>query len=351
MVFSMRFFFGKGRQTLELEARRKVIIDCDPGIDDALALMLAVRSPELDILGITIVSGNIEAMQCYWNAKKVLALMDREDIPVHLGSRAPLYTPLETAEDTHGDDGLGGLGATLAYKPPVDTTAVDFILETLEREEAGTVSIIAIGPLTNVAAARKQAPETLARVQEMVSMGGAFRCSGNVSPVAEFNYWVDPDAARDVLTGLKCPLTMVGLDVTWPVVFTPLHAGLLSQFDDPLADFIVGMMRFYTDFHWKEQHILGSVINDPVAVAYFIDRSLCCGTDYPVTVVTGGEARGMSLVDARYYPEKRPNCRVLTQVDADGVLAFVLTRLFPEWEEDITECIKINGKRGAWTHE
>lgn len=323
--------------------KRKVIIDCDPGIDDALAIMLACRSPELEILGITIVSGNINGYQCAENALQILKVMNRLDIPVYLGATQPLLRDMVVAEETHGSDGLGGVKFEKIENVRYQEGAVDFILNTLKTEEH--VSVLAIGPLTNIALALQTDKAAVSRMDELVLMGGAFKSHGNCSPVAEFNFWADPDAAEMVLNQLGRPITMVGLDVTREVVLTPNYIELLRQFKDPVADCIVDITRFYLDFHWEQERTLGCVINDPLAIAYFIDSSICSGKAYYVDVVTEGKAIGMSMVDVGNIYKRKPNCFVLTQVQARAFMEMFMTRLFPDHREDITAVLS-NEKYG-----
>ncbi|MDO4288003.1 MAG: nucleoside hydrolase [Eubacterium sp.] len=313
--------------------KRNVIIDCDPGIDDALALMLACASEELNILGITIVSGNIRGEQCAENALQVLKLMGRLDIPVYLGETRPLRRDIVAAEETHGDDGLGGVTLPPVEEVRYQKDAIEFLRTSLTENE--DVTVLAIGPLTNIAVLLEKYPEAARRMRELIFMGGAFKSHGNCSPVAEFNFWADPDAAGYVLNHLGRPTTMVGLDVTREVVLTPNYRELLHQLKEAQADFIVAITRFYTDFHWAQERTLGCVINDPLAVAYLLDPSICGGEDYYVDVVTEGKAIGMSMVDVGGITGKAPNCRVLTQVDAKAFMVLFLNRLFPAHRRDI----------------
>ena len=192
----------------------KVIIDCDPGIDDALALLLALASPGLDVAGITTVSGNVPADMGARNAKKVLRQADRQEVPVYIGEMTPLGGTYVDAMDTHGSDGLGE-----SFLPEVpggfpEKTAVEFLEETLEKEET---DILALGPLTNLARLFRKRPELIGRVPRLVSMGGSFRSHGNCSPVAEYNYWCDPEAAKicyELFAEAGKKIEMVGLDVT-----------------------------------------------------------------------------------------------------------------------------------------
>ncbi|MEA5074368.1 MAG: nucleoside hydrolase [Eubacterium aggregans] len=315
---------------------KNVIIDCDPGIDDALALMLACRSPQLNILGVTIVSGNTRGEQCAKNAVQILKLMDREDIPVYLGETTPLKQALKTAEDTHADDGLGGMADQKGgFKYHLN--AIDFILKTLQSDIP--IDIIAIGPLSNIARCLKQDAKNLRRLQTLTVMGGAFRSHGNCSPVAEFNFWADPDAAELVFKNLNRPITMVGLDVTRQVVMTPNYTQLIHYFGGPIAECIEGMIAFYTDFHWKQEKTLGIVVNDPLALAYYLNPELCGGEDYYVSIVTEGKATGMSMVDVQGIEGRAPNAHVLTEVDAAGFFKYFLGQLFPEQRQTICEII------------
>ena len=249
--------------------KKKVIIDCDPGIDDSLALILALNSPELDVIGITTVSGNVKSDQGARNALKVLRLMGREDIPVYIGEEIPLERELVTAQDTHGEDGLGETD----YKEAdveINYGGVDFILNSARNE---SISIIALVPLTNLAKAIEKDNVGFNMISEIISMGGAFKSHGNCSQVAEFNYWVDPHSVREVFEKSTVPFSMVGLDVTREIVLTPNIIELINQIGGDLANFIVDITRFYIDFHWKQERTLGCVINDPLAVGASLNLS------------------------------------------------------------------------------
>lgn len=318
--------------------KRKVIIDCDPGIDDALALMLACASDDLDVLGITIVAGNIPAKQCAENALRILKLMGRLDIPVFLGAESPLKRQSVTASEVHSNDGLGGVNLESVTETRYYEDAVGFMTETLTKQN--NVSIIAIGPLTNIAHLIQQSSHAAAQVEQLVVMGGAFRTSGNTSPVAEFNFYADPHAAEIVFNQLERPITMVDLDVTRQVILSALHRELLHQLHNPKADFILAITRYYTDFYWQKNHVLGCVIHDPLAVAYFIRPELCHGIDCHVDIVTEGKAEGMCIIDETGITGKRPNCRVLTQVDANSVMHLLFSRLFPANVENIAQAFE-----------
>ncbi|MCI6019836.1 MAG: nucleoside hydrolase [Clostridiales bacterium] len=310
-----------------MNSTKKVIIDCDPGIDDSLALMLALDSPELEIAGITVVCGNVPTKLGCENVLKVLNLYGREDVPVYRGEEKPLSRMLVTAQDTHGMDGLGETGYEVPDDFSVNEGAVDFLIETLKTSQ--DISIIALGPLTNIACALKKCPEAFKNLKMLVTMGGSYKSHGNCSPVAEFNYWVDPEAAGFVYENLKRPIHMVGLDVTRKIVLTPDLISLICRFDDRKSWFVTEITKFYVDFHWNQEQILGCVINDPLAVAYFIDPSLCEGIDAYTAVETEGMCAGQTVVDAYGFWKKTPNAKVLTETDTKAFMTMFLNRLFP----------------------
>ena len=314
--------------------RKKVIIDCDPGIDDSLAIMLALSMEELDVLGITIVAGNSPADMGYENALKILQFMDRLDIPVFKGADKPLERELVNALDTHGPDGLGE-----SYLPPVSedacqrqtVSAVSFMKKTLRDSSASDpVSIIALGPLTNVAALAMEDPAAFSAIGTIVSMGGSCKSHGNCSPVSEYNYWCDPEAAAFVyreMDRLGKMIHMVGLDVTRKIVLTPDLLSYMKRLDQRMGDFVGRITKFYFDFHWEWEHLIGCVINDPLAVAYFACRDLCSGIERYVQVETQGICRGQSVVDTMNFYRHAPNAVVLMEVDAPAFFKLFFTRL------------------------
>ncbi len=318
--------------------KRKVIIDCDPGIDDSLAILLALNSEELEVLGLTIASGNVPARLGAKNALKTLQIANRLDIPVYIGEEIPLQRELITAQDTHGEDGLGE-----NFYEDVDAKilegGVDFIIETLQNNE--DVSIIALGPLTNIAKALMKNKEAFDNLDEFVSMGGAFRIHGNCSPVAEFNYWVDPHAAQYVYKHLSKKIHMVGLDVTRKIVLTPNIIEFINRLDRDMSKFITEITRFYIDFHWNQESVIGCVINDPLAVAYFIDRNLCSGFDSYVEVVEEGIAIGQSIVDSFDFYKNNHNAHILTQVDEKAFMKMFLGRIFKDYKEIIETTLEV----------
>ncbi|MDH2473107.1 nucleoside hydrolase [Clostridium perfringens] len=323
--------------------KRKVIIDCDPGIDDALAIILALKSKEIEVIGITTVSGNVESLQGAKNALKVLKLLGRLDIPVYLGESKPIKRELVTAQDTHGEDGLGETFLEEVSSEYIRENGVDFILNTLKNQE--NVSIIALGPLTNLCRAIEKDSETFHRVKEIVSMGGAYKSHGNCSPVAEFNYWVDPHGAREFLKKFNGEFTMVGLDVTREIVLTPNLREMIHQFKDEIGDFIYDITRFYVDFHWEQERTLGCVINDPLAVEYFINRELCEGFKAYVDIACEDISMGQSVVDVADFYKKRKNVFVLDKVNSKEFIISFLNKIFPSHKEDIKNVLN-NPKYG-----
>ena len=320
------FLFCKKLERIKME-KRKVIIDCDPGIDDSLAIMLALKSPEIELMGITIVCGNSPVEMGAGNARKVLRHMNRLDVPVYIGESSPLKRDYVNALDTHGADGLGEsfLPEVEGYQQEI--TAVDFMSDILKKEK---ISVIALGPMTNLATLIKRDKEAFCSIEELVSMGGTFKSHGNCSPVAEYNYWCDPDAAALVYstlheTGKK--IHMVGLDVTRDIVLTPTLLEYICRLDNETGEFIRKIRKFYFDFHWEWEHIIGCVINDPLAVAYFLDPSLCLGFDSYVQIETEGISLGQSVVDSMNFYRQTPNATVLTEVDVYGFFQLFLSRL------------------------
>ncbi|HIV53226.1 MAG TPA: nucleoside hydrolase [Candidatus Mediterraneibacter norwichensis] len=323
----------------------KVIIDCDPGIDDALALLLALASPELDVAGITTVSGNVPADRGARNAKKVLRQADRQDVPIYIGEMAPLGGTYADAMDTHGSDGLGE-----SFLPDVpgefpEKPAVEFLEETLEKEET---DILALGPLTNLARLFQKRPELIRRVSRFVSMGGSFRSHGNCSPVAEYNYWCDPEAAKicyELSAEAGKKIEMVGLDVTRQIVLTPNLISYMERLDKKTGGFVRKITGFYMDFHWEYEGIIGCVINDPLAAAYLIDPSMCSGFDSFLEVETEGICRGQTVVDSMNFWKKNPNSHVLTETDAKRFMSFFLSRILKKedgtkWRQEELSCLE-----------
>ena len=310
--------------------RRKVIIDCDPGIDDSLAIMLALSMEELDVIGITVVAGNAPVEMGYENALKVLRFMNRLDVPVFRGADKPWKRAFINALDTHGPDGFGdsnipGVPAALYKKQ--QKTAAEFLADALQEEG---ISVIALGPMTNFASLAKEAPDAFGHIDTLVSMGGSFKSHGNCSPVAEYNYWCDPDAAAFVykeMDRIGKKIHMVGLDVTRRIVLTPDLLTYMKRLSPDIGVFVERITKFYFDFHWEWEHLIGCVINDPLAVAYFVQRDLCTGFESYVQIETQGISIGQSVVDAMDFYKHIPNAVVLTDVDPSAFFRMFFSRL------------------------
>ena len=315
--------------------KRKVIIDCDPGIDDSLAIMLALKSPEIEVIGITIVCGNSPVEMGFGNAKKILKQMNRLDVPVYIGESPPLRRDYVNALDTHGEDGLGEsfLPEVTGYQQQI--SAVDFLADVLKKEK---VSIIELAPMTNLARLIQKDKEAFSCIEEIVSMGGSFKSHGNCSPVAEYNYWCDPDGASLVYETLHQngqKIHMVGLDVTRKIVLTPDLLEYMCRLNKETGEFVKKITKFYFDFHWEWEHMIGCVINDPLAVAYFADHSLCSGFDAYTAVETGGISIGQTVVDSMNFYKKESNSVVLTQTDPVRFFTFFFSCLLNKAPDEL----------------
>ena len=331
-----------------MNEKRKVIIDCDPGIDDTLALMLALSSPELDIVGITVVCGNAPVNLGVENTKKVLNLMGRMEIPIYHGEEIPLVRDYVSAQDTHGMDGLGETNYPPVHSDNIHEDAAGFIVEALKKHKE--LSIIALGPLTNIAKALKLNQEAFRRLDRFVCMGGNFRSHGNCSPVAEYNFWCDPDAAKEVFEQfelLNNKVHMIGLDVTRKIVLTPDLVSYLKRINEEKGSFVESIVQFYFDFHWKYEEIIGCVINDPLAVAYFINPSVCDGFEAFTTVETEGICIGQSVVDSMDFWKRDKNSRILTKVNVKDFFEMFIERIFggnPTQTSNILEVLGITNE-------
>ena len=319
--------------------RQKVIIDCDPGIDDMLALMLALQAPELEVVGITVVCGNVPVELGVENTFRCLERCHRLDIPVYQGAATPLTREFISAQDTHGMDGLGETYFPRTSEKTIEVQdAATYLATTFAQPTA--ISVIALGPLTNIAQALQQNPQLGEHMQRFVSMGGTYKSHGNCSPVAEYNYWCDPDAAAYVFQQLHQTIEMVGLDVTREIVFTPTLIEYCQRINPEIGQFIQAITRFYVDFHWQQEHILGCVINDPLAVAYFIYPPICTGFEIFKAVETTSNSMGQTIVDRYDFWQKPANSKILTEVDTYSFFGKFLTVILHAQEELIQTDLK-----------
>lgn len=310
-----------------------VLIDCDPGQDDALALLLALASPELDVVGVTSVAGNQTVDKTTANALRVLELAGRNDISVARGAEGPLAGELVVAADAHGETGLDGPDLPPPSAEPVAARAADFLAERLLAAPE-PVTVVAIGPLTNLALLLEEHPEAAGRIARIVIMGGAIGV-GNQTPSAEFNIWIDPEAAAQVFaTGL---VTMVGLDVTNKALLTRADADRIRD-AGPVGAAAAAMLDFYLDFYLGFYDHGGAPIHDALAVAHVFRPDLLVLEERRVDIeVAHGLCRGRTVVDMRRRrrgPE--PNARVAVDVDVEGFRELLLGRLgaFPPTSPD-----------------
>ncbi|MGM0212504.1 nucleoside hydrolase [Enterococcus sp. AZ109] len=319
---------------------QQVIIDCDPGIDDALALEFAIKSKELDVLAITVVAGNAPVDIGVENAFKVLERCDRLDIPVYRGAEAPLKRSYVSAQDTHGMDGFGESEIIRRSTVHVqEETAEAFLANFFAKKRE--VGILALGPLTNIALALKSNQKLGQNMQRFVTMGGTYKSHGNCSPVAEYNYWCDPDAAKVVYETLDTLVEMVGLDVTREIVFSPNILEYCHRISPDTGDYLRKLTRFYFDFHWQYEHLLGCVINDPLAVAYYISPEICSGFESYTTVETTGMSIGQTLVDRYNFWQKEPNAKILETVNTKEFFTQFLTVLLDAPEATIASDLNL----------
>lgn len=318
---------------------QKIIIDTDPGIDDAVAILLALAAKdELDVVALTTVNGNVGVEQVTENAFKILDIAGRNDIPVYKGNGKPLMRENDHCEEFHGDDGLGNLGMETTGRTPEEESAVDFLIRKV-REEKGEITLLPIGPLTNIAEAVQKDPEFVKNVKEVVIMGGAEH-GGNMSPHAEFNFWTDPEAAKIVMAAGFEKVTMIGLDATSYVFLSPEYRELLYQLNTPISRFIHKITRLYADGHWEIEKKLGCELCDVLTIAYLLDRDVVEKVDAFVDVETQGLCDGASVVyRTKYYPDKVKNCEVAVKADTKKFFHIFFGYLFPEQKEMINEII------------
>lgn len=288
---------------------KRIIIDTDPGIDDSLAILLALASPEVTLEGLTVVHGNCSAEQGTRNALSVLELANAGQIPVAKGCDLPLVQPSLLAPETHGNTGLGYANLPEPRTKPLVQHGCDFLIEKI-LSNPGEITLVAIGPLTNVALAIRKEPRIVQAVRELMIMGGAIRHEGNVTPLAEFNTYVDPHAAHIVYhSGM--PITLTPLDVTYQCILLAEDVAQLQRIKSPIPPFVADATRFYMEFHDKYQGIQGCIINDPLTLALTFAPNLCDYEEYYVDVdISGGVSMGKSFADFYKMTGKPANMKV-----------------------------------------
>jgi purine nucleosidase len=307
---------------------RKIIIDCDPGQDDAVALLLAFASPdELEVLGVTTVGGNVPLSLTQRNARMMCDLAGKQDVPVYAGCAEPMVRPLITAEAIHGQTGINGIDVFEPETPLRPEHAVDFIIETLLAADEASVTLVPTGPLTNIATAISREPAILSRVNEIVIMGGAMREGGNRTPSAEFNILVDPHAA-DIVFRCGRPITAMGLDVTHQVLSTVDRVDRIRALGSRVALETAAMLSFFDRYDTVKYTSKGAPLHDPCTVAWLLKPELFEGKECNITIETESElTMGHTAVDFWHVTDKPINTTWIYSVDTDGFYDLLVERL------------------------
>ena len=309
-------------------SRQSIIIDCDPGQDDAVALFLAMASPaELEILGITAVAGNVPLKLTQRNVRLMCDIAGRGDIAVFAGCDRPMVRELLTAEKVHGETGIDGVDIVEPVTPLQEKHAVDFIVDTLRNADDESVTLVPTGPLTNIGTAIDRAPEVLPKIRQLVIMGGAMREGGNYSPSAEFNILVDPHAA-DIVFNCGRPITSMGLDVTHQVLSTRARVERIRQLGNPVAEATAGMLGFFERHDSRKYGVEGAPLHDPCTIAWLLAPELFEGKFCNLSVETRSElTMGHTAVDFWHVTDRPHNVNWIYSVDADGFYDLLTERL------------------------
>ena len=292
---------------------KKLLIDCDPGHDDMMAIMVACAADDVEVLGITTVAGNQTGDKTFFNARQVLTMIGREDIPIAKGAMVPLVRPLMTAAFIHGESGLEGVELPEPKSPGLTLSARDFMVNVL-KEATEKVILVPTGPLTNIATLLISAPEIIDKIERIVLIGGGIRDS-NVTPGAEFNILVDPEAARIVFeSGL--PITQVGLDVTNKTLLTYEDIELITQMKGPISSYVGPLLKFFADMNKRNFGINGAPVHDALAVATAIWPDVVETEFLNVVIETRGEfTLGQTVTDVYRITDRKPNVQVGVKVD------------------------------------
>ncbi|MGH6928563.1 MAG: nucleoside hydrolase [Dongiaceae bacterium] len=305
---------------------RPIIIDTDPGLDDAVAILLALASPDLDVLGITAVAGNVGVDLTAANARRLCELAGRGDVEVFAGCGRPMLRPQITAV-VHGETGLGGADLPPPTMPLQDRHAVDWIIETVMGGPERSITICALGPLTNLALAMMREPRLPARLRDLVVMGGAGPSGGNSTPAAEFNIYFDPHAAHVVFD--RCDrIVLVPLDLTRQVLTTRDRVARIRDIGSPVSRAVTGMLEFFNRGEGFHEGLEAGPLHDPCVIAYLLRPSLFQGKPARVEVETQSpRTLGMTVMDTLLHGGTTPNSRVLLRADADGFYDLLIERL------------------------
>ena len=307
---------------------RKIIIDTDPGQDDAVAILLALASPdEVEVLGITSVAGNVPLDLTTKNARKVCELAGRPDVPIYAGCATPLGRALVTAEHVHGKTGLDGPDLPEPTTPVQEQGAVDFIVTTLRAEAPGSVTLCPLGPLTNIATAFRQAPDIVDRVAQIVLMGGAYFEVGNITPTAEFNIYVDPEAA-DIVMKSGADIVIMPLDVTHKALVTGTRNEAFRGLGNAAGVAVAQMTDFFERFDKEKYGSEGAPLHDPCVTAYLIKPEIFSGRRINVEIETVSDlTMGMTVADWWGVTDRAPNALFIGDLDADGFFDLLTERL------------------------
>jgi purine nucleosidase len=304
-----------------------IIIDTDPGQDDAVAILLALASPEFEVLGVTAVAGNVPLALTEVNARKICELAGRPDIKVYAGAIRPLLRPLVTAEHVHGRTGLDGPVLPDPTMSLQKQHAADFIIETLMTSEAGTVTLCVLGPMTNIALALIREPRIASRIKRIVAMGGGFFEGGNITPAAEFNIYVDPHAARAVFEA-DIPITLVPLDCTHQALTTTPRIEKFRAMKNKSGPAIAAMMDFFERFDEQKYGTDGGPLHDPCVMAWLLKPELFQSRHVNVAIECESElTMGMTIVDWWKVTDRKPNATVCRSVDAEGFFNLLTERI------------------------
>ena len=307
--------------------KRAVIFDTDPGQDDAVAILTALASPELDVLGICTVAGNIPLDLTTKNALKLVELAGRTDVPVHAGCDRPLGRALVTAEHVHGETGLDGPDLPEPTTKPGAAHGTDFLIETVRARDPGTVTLLALGPLTNVALAFAKAPDIVSRLAGLVLMGGGCFEGGNITPAAEFNVYVDPEAAAMVFrSGVK--ITVLSLDVTNHMRSTKQRIDAFRALGNKAGVAVAAMLSFSERFDVEKYQSEGAPLHDPCVTAFVLDPSIFEGRQINVEIETGSLlTRGMTVADYWGVTDRVKNAFWVRSGDSDRFYALLTERI------------------------
>lgn len=305
---------------------KKIILDCDPGHDDAIAMLLAYGNPDIDLLAVTTVAGNQTLEKVTRNARAIAEMANIRGIPFAAGSARPLVREVEVAPDIHGDSGLDGPELPTPTLALDERHGVNLIIDTIMSHPPKTITLVPTGALTNIALAARLEPRIVERVKEVVLMGGGYHV-GNWSPVAEFNIKIDPEAAHIVFNE-KWPLTMVGLDLTHQALATPEVVAKIVEIDTKCSQFVVELLDFFRKMYKQAQGFDAPPVHDPCAVAYVIDPSVMTTQKVPVNIeLTGTLTLGMTVADFRHPAPANCHTQVAVKLDSDKFWQMVIEAL------------------------